>query len=381
MKLKISAPTILICISAVFSVISLVLYTKKPAEQVISASKQNLWVIYNPYFGNPAIDGKYIGWRYLRNSFPEEWMEPPLNPAIHLFPQRGLYSTHDKSILEDQFKELSEMGVSGVIVQWIGFNKTTQVNNEDVNFVPKTIELMLDVAGRYNIGISVLLQSYEYRRNTSVYDSLNYILSNFSSHQSYLKYEGKPVVFIYDPHDLEDLFWSIIKTRETYNPFYVGTFSKKSQIAESVETDMDALFTWFAANRSESSEYNKWKQMYREIEEHGIKFIPGVCPGFDEAHMNVGFGNMRASSTRLGGDSYKRMWEAAIRNNDGIIIINSYNGFSDASNIEPAISTAEKKYTDSLWTSESGKPNDFIEITKQMMKNWRIALEKRKKFQ
>lgn len=370
MGLKKNIPSILITIAAIFSILSFISYSMKP-KKIANVKPLNTWILYYATFGNPSIDKKFIGWRYKKNKYWDDWYEPPVSAPLGLFPQRGLYSTHDKLIIEDQFKEMSEAGINGVIVQWIGFNKTTDNNNEDVDFVPNTIKLMLESSERYNIKIGVLLQSYERRTNTSIYNSLEYILTNLSSHPQYLKYEGRPVIFIYDPHDVEDLFWSILKTRENYNPFYIGTFSNSYQVGEAVETAIDGLYTFFSANFSESSRFSNWKRFSNELKDRDLVFIPGVCPGADESRLDIGWGSKAQKCSRNNGEEYKKMWQAAIKtaHDSNIIVINSYNGFIDGTNIEPSIELYGRESTAESWSSKKD-PQLYLQITKQMIQKW-----------
>ena len=323
---------------------------------------KNVWALYNPLYGNPGKDGKFIGWRYKKSKYWSNWYEAPLNISSKLYPKKGLYSTHDKTILSLQMQELVDVGINAIIVQWKGFNRSSIYNDETPLFPEESISMILEAAIPYNIQVGVLLQSYEWRSNSSIASDLEYVLKNWSSHKQYLKYDNRPVVFIYDPHDCHNVYYPMEQQKKVYNPFYIATFAEEKHIALAVEAGFDAVFTFSPIKSfSKASDIANWNYYHNECRMRDIIFIPAVSPGFNEIQTDS---SSRISAERDGGEMYKSIWEASLKNNDGIIIINSYNNWQELNNIEPAINRKNYEFTNKTWTGPNGKPEDFLTITK-----------------
>ena len=329
---------------------------------------KTVWALYNPLYGNPGNDGKFIGWRYKKSKYWDNWYEAPLNISSKIYPKKGLYSTHDKTILDLQMQELVDIGVAGIIVQWKGYNRSTIYNDEPPLYPEETISLLLEAAIPYNIKVGVLLQSYEWRSNSSIGSDLEYVLKNWSSHKQYLTYNDRPVIFIYDPHECHNVYYPMEKQKKYYNPFFVATFSKQEHISLAVESGFDAVFTYSAFKSfSKVSDPSNWDFYHKDCVDREILFIPAVTPGFDEIQSDSA---LRFKISRNGSETYKTTWESSLKNNDGIIIINSYNNWQELTNIEPAIYRQNYEFTNNTWSGSDGHSDDFLTITKQYISNF-----------
>ena len=62
---------------------------------------------------------------------------------------------------------------------------------------------------------------------------------------------------------------------------------------------------------------------------------------------------------------YDSMWKSAIDAQSDIIVINSFNGWLDSTEIEPAFSRPGYEFNENIWSGPQGKPNDYLISTKK----------------
>ena len=334
----------------------------------INLNEKHVWAFYVPIWGNPIFDGNYTGWKRKKNKYMPKYIEPPFQMSSKLFPQLGLYSTNDPSLLRQHFNMISEIGIDGLIIQWNGINRTDDSALDINGRTENIINLILNISLEFNIKIGIQLQLYEHRSNSSVYDDLNYIFENFSNHKSYLKFENKPIIFIYDQHETENIFSSIYLHRIKQKPFYLfGSFVQNSNIISAMENGFDGVYTYFASeNLKVSSKHSNWNSLKDYCIERGMYFIPTVGPGYDDSNWNDWGHESKRSRER--GSHYERMWQSANNNHQNIILINSFNSWAEGTQIEPAINKNGFEFNEERWTNKNGKSNDFLEITLRWVK-------------
>ena len=343
-------------------------------KKVSALPEKQVWALYNPLFGNPTTDSQYIGWRYRKSKWANDYYEAPTNVPIKIFPQKGLYSTHDKSVIDEQMKEINAVGINALVVLWDGFNRTDLRHGNPNMFAEETISMLLDAGESHGVKVCVMIKNYQSRTEETIEKDIEYVATNLSTHKQYLRYNNRPVIFIYDPHACDTVYKAIEKQRKGLNPYFIGTFSQLQHVAEDVESDFDAVYTYFPVNsQTYSSKASKWGIMKKECENRGINFIPGVGTGLEEFQTDD---VVQRTKSRKGGKNYKEMWESAITSNNGIVVINSYNNWLDGTNIEPAVNKEGYEFDDEHWSGKKGGPDDFLEMTKEYIKKFHTTTEK-----
>jgi len=354
--------------------VSVLIYSFHNVRDVIpevNIQQKSVWALYNPYWGNNITDGSYVGWRRKKMSYMPDYYEPPNSISTVLYPQLGLYSSHDPSLIRQHLYMMFQSGIDGVIIQWNGFNRTDPSTNLTDTYDERAIMLMLDAAEEFNIGVAVQIQLYDRRSNESLYNDINYAFSHFISHPSYLKHDDRPVIFIYDQYETDKLYLTIETLRLEKPKFLVfGTFTTQSQLIIALENDFDGIYTYFASeNMNYPSRIDGWPSLQNHTHERGMVFIPTVGPGYSDEKITDWSRESRRS--RDNGKHYDRMFKAAIGSNDGIIIINSFNNWLEGTNIEPAIERRGFDFDDYKWV-KGGAPDEFLKKTKmwvQLFKN------------
>jgi len=323
--------------------------------------EKQVWCLYLGVFGNPVKDGRWVHWRIRLNKYYGDYFEPPGRLGTFLYPQMGLYSSHDISTLRHHCSMMKEAGIDSVILQWWGTNSSEELDEDAEGFSDKTFALLLDVVGEFGLKAGIQIQPYNGRSNSSLASDIMYILTNYSTHESYLKVGGRPVIIVYEPHGIEGVnaVQSVFKDRA----FMIASIIDKEHIGFALEDGFDGIYTYFASEGSTwGSNISNWNIISSDCQTRGLVFIPAVAPGYNDEKINHwGRGSKR---NRESGRYYERMWNGAIDVNPSIVVINSFNHWYEGSMIEPAISRSGMEFSDDSWSGKKGNPEDFLLLTK-----------------
>lgn len=340
-------------------------------ETIVFKQQENLtkqvMIEYIGKYGNPIVDSKWVTWRHKLFKYSENYDEPPNHLATQLFPHLGLYSSHDFSLLRHHCAVLYGIGVDSIILQWWGKNHTDEIENNDVaGFTDTTLELLLDAANEFGIKVLVQIPSYQSRSNQSVYDDLKYLHQKYFNHPSYMRIDNKPVVIVYDPHLIDNLFRTILtlNSRDSISCYFIASVSEKYHVGTAYEDGFDSIFTYFASEASTwCSNISNWKSLKKDCKERGINFIPTVGPGYND--QKIERWNRENIRNREAGNYYERMWRAAVKVNPSIVVINSFNHWFEGTQIEPALERPGYIFNDDLWAGPRSSNEAFLKLTKK----------------
>ena len=144
---------------------------------------------FYPWYGTPFFSGQWRHWN-------EAGHDPDITNALGFrdigttdYPYPDVYDSTDELRIEWQFELANRAGISGFIVSWWGINsfeddalkKIFEVA-QDTNTPPK-IAIYYEIVPGLNIG--------------NVISDITYIKENYFGMKNYLKYNGKPVIFVY----------------------------------------------------------------------------------------------------------------------------------------------------------------------------------------
>ncbi|EAY02934.1 glycoprotein endo-alpha-1,2-mannosidase, putative [Trichomonas vaginalis G3] len=325
-------------------------YTKIP---------KGVWILYSGTFGNPENDSRWIHWRYPKGEYSNDWYEPPLNVPSLTYPQLGLYSSHDESVIRTHCQQISEAGIEAIILCWWGKNSTDRFLDDTDGYSDKTMELLLKIAPEFKLKVGIQIQPHQKRNATVVVEEIQYILDKYATNPNYLTVNKRPVIIIYEFFSIKDAKLTCNQFKN--NPYIIGSVTQKSDIASNLENCMEAMFTYFAAiDTTWSSKTKEWEGVSKDVRSRGLAFIPGIGPGHDRGkvdHWN------KAERSRESGKYYRDRWEDAIRVKADTIIINSFNNWVDNSHIEPAVNRSGFEFSHRSW-AEANNPDLYLEITR-----------------
>ncbi len=151
--------------------------------------KPGLLAFYYPWYGTPYFSGQ---WRH--------WNEAGHNPDVINslgfrdigttdYPYPDVYDSNDTMRIAWQLDLARRAGIDGFIVSWWGIN----------SFEDNALKKVLAVDGETQAPLKIALY-YEIVPGQNIADTISditYINSNYFGLKNYLKYQGKPVLFVY----------------------------------------------------------------------------------------------------------------------------------------------------------------------------------------
>ena len=322
---------------------------------------KQVWALYLGIYGNNVTDGRWVTWRRKCYDWKRNYYDPPSSIPSFLYPQLGLYSSHDKNTIRAHFQMLSNAGVDAILYQWWSFNSTEGYEEENNGFSDKTVPLLLEVGEEFGIKVAIEIQPYRNRNITLINEDIKGILEKYAKHKTYLRLNGRPVIVIYEPASIPALKLNYSDFQET--PYIIGTITESEHLGYNVEQNFDGMFT-FGANDFQvwSTNRTNWPKLRQDINSRGSIFVAAVAPGHNNAKIESW---NKVERKRKGMKYYDDMWKSAIDAKSDIIVINSFNGWLDSTEIEPAYPRPGYEFNEDVWSGKDGKPTDYLIAAKK----------------
>ncbi len=247
------------------------------------------------------------------------------------------YSSQDPNVLRQQIARAKDLGIDGFLVNYYGPRR---------EFLDKAYALMQDAA--YHNGFKVAML-YDQALDApgaateavivdlqSAYD--HYIGQwGAKSRDAYLRYNGRPVIFIYPHNDSVD--WN--QVRKAVNTwadppllFYTNPYSK-------YQANFDGFFPWVQPGKAGwARDGSNWGQdylenFYREMQKRPDKLLAGaVWPGFDDSKAS--WGQNRKMDPRCGRTfaDTMRIFQQQAQGRAPFLVIETWNDHEEGSGIE-----------------------------------------------
>ncbi|OHT17037.1 glycoprotein endo-alpha-1,2-mannosidase [Tritrichomonas foetus] len=336
-----------------------------------SKTGKQVWIFYSGWWGGENDNPKWAHWRTsLENYFPAI-IDPSVNYGWTLFPKFGLYSSHDESLLRQHLRIIQSCKIDAIIFDWWGLHQSDYYEVNSSDFTTQTLKLLFNLASDYNIKIGVCIQTYANRTKDTVMNDILFLKDNFWNHPSMLKIFNRPVLVIPQHSPIEDIHLTIAELDKLkINPFLISSVTSRNNIGSIVEDGFDALLSYYGSPAlSWISNSTHWEFMKSDAIERGITFIPTVSPGF--FNQRIFDKAVHIAGDREAGKTYNFSWENAISINPQIVTINSFNNWTDATNIEPPIERGEKIFDDYNWLGKNTSSFGFIELTKYWISQYK----------
>ena len=294
--------------------------------------KENLVLaFYYPWYGTPEISGY---WRH--------WNEGGHNPdygkggtrdigaSHHPYPE--VYDSSSEELIEKHFRTAEKCGIDGFIVSWWG--KET--------FEDTVFRKLFEVAEekKFRIKLSPYYEEIPEKGIDGVLKDL-YYLSEFFARENFLKWNGKPVIFVYGRAIFPGWSLPMVSWKKVINSFpqviFVGdlmTYFLSPLLVRALINDgfsgvhiynplLDILFIGDIGS------------LYRKFVETGrtknLISALTVIPGYDD--RNIGRENPYFVD-RKGGALYRELWEKALIAKPDWILITSFNEWHEGTEIE-----------------------------------------------
>ncbi len=261
----------------------------------------------------------------------DSWSSPVLEDHP-LFPD----SSGDTEAISRHVNWAQQYGIHGFISSWWGSG-----NYRDANFAK-----LLTAAEGSDFRATIYFETLGERFRTAqdVTHQLEYVLDSYSDHPNFLRYRGRPVVFLYavehvarNPGQTPLQTWQAILDQiradgydavwlgQTFDPSYLEVFDGLHAYGF-YAPDMAEVYS------SVSGQVRTYQFLQDPNAERKI-WAPAVMPGYDDDLLG------RPGSwylDRAGGDAYGFTFQAAIQSQADWIVITSFNEWWEHTHIEPS---------------------------------------------
>ena len=282
---------------------------------------------------------------------PNGWDEVDTNKHVIAktarYPVKGAYRSDDAAVIDWHIDQAKAHGITGFVVSWFG--KADQQTDG-------TLALLVDRAEKKDFKIAVYWENQRdggaLMRQFAV-DDLSYIVERYGKSKAFLKVDGKPVIFMYGRvvYQTPVALWSEIVQGVRAR---AGDFTL---IADGYQTSYAYLFdglhtydpaglspdTWNNLRPENLSSLRAWAASHYEkgvkiAREYGRIACVMVTPGCDARKAY----KIKEQSDRLDGQTYRTLWDEALKAQADWVLITSWNEWPEGTEIEPSLELGDK---------------------------------------
>jgi hypothetical protein len=253
-------------------------------------------IFYYSWYSTEPRDGAYGHWT--QNNRPA-----PFQIASNFFPARGVYSSSDPVVVRAQMREIRSAGVDEVILSWWG---TGSVEDQRVPAV-------LKAARAEHLTVALHIEPYGGRSPATVAADI-----------TRFRPLGITDFYVYEPLLSPAVDWAVANAGLSGVRIFAGT-----GLAGFAATGrFTGVYTYDIVRYRPSS----FGRICAQARVQHLLCAPSVGPGFD-ARRSTGASTVEP---RLRGQTYDRMWRAALDAAPDMVTVTSYNEWHEGTQIEPA---------------------------------------------
>lgn len=302
-------------------------FLKERSGKRIESAPKKVLAFYYTWYGTPERHGRWFHWEGVRPEAHE------IASSTH-YPALGAYDSHDPATIDAHISQAMEHGIDGFIATWWGRG----------TFDDRAFAAVLERARGKDFALTVYWETApgvgrdQIERASS---DLQYIIEKYGSHPNFLKLSGKPVIFVYGRvmgqvglAEWREIFAETI--RRCPGGFLLiadGYTETNARIFDGVHTYN--ICGW-VQGKSEEELRTASRAHFREAVELARKAGKISCvtviPGYDDTKIR----KPGLKADRMGGATYRILWEEAIAASPDWILITSWNEWHEGSEIEPS---------------------------------------------
>lgn len=277
---------------------------------------------------NPLVLAFYYTWFDENTWTPEKVSDFPVT----------LYNSRDRETVVRHIAQAQEAGIDAFVVAWYG--PRAEDNQTEAN-----LALMLEVADgtAFHVSVEFGPDSPFIQSQQDVVDALRHVLQVHAQYPSFLRVEGRPVIFFWRldsiplaPGQTPLEAWQAV--RDQVDPDHESIW-----IAEGVEVAYQQVFDGhhlysIAWSQDISDTLNDWGNTIRRYNaQHGTDklWVATVMPGYNDLKTGRADAFLRE---REGGQFYRDTWQAAMDSGADWVVITSWNEWVEGSQIESSVS-------------------------------------------
>jgi len=234
------------------------------------------------------------------------------------------YTSTDANVTARQIEQAKSANIDAFVSAWYG--PSTQFNQTETN-----LRALLNLATQKSFGIGVLFETAGpfFHNAGDVQSAIASLLATHAKQPSYLKWNGKPVVFFWAQNQYSRATWQSIRAQVDPNHSTIW-------IAEGFDMSLLGVFDGgYLYNIAWAGDVGATEQQWASrVRAAGGQWVGTVMPGWDDIRLVERGG--RYARSREGGAWYARTWAGAASTNPDWIVITSWNEFVENTYIEPS---------------------------------------------
>jgi hypothetical protein len=255
------------------------------------------------------------------------------------------YSSQDPVVLRKQMDEAKNMGISGFVVDWYGDREP---------FLDHSYALLQSIASEKNFHIAMMYdETDEENPQVATEDTLaafdkfhdRYLGPNSAGRQSYVTYNGRPVIFIFPKGGHTD--WQRVRASvDHWNPAPLLIYENPSNVYASA---FDGFYAWISPGKQGwAADGSRWGEDYlrdfyhRMQSKYPDKIAVGTAwAGFDDSKASWGLN--RHISQRCG-DTFVDTLKLARENANPplpFLLIATWNDYEEGTAIERGLAKCD----------------------------------------
>ncbi len=310
----------------------------EPIKVALRESLQDLrrkvFAFYYPWYGNPkGPSGRAFHWSRTSNTIRNSANQPLLGP----------YDSFDEGVIRTHILMAKQAGIDGFIVSWWGPG----------TFEDEALGIILGVAEEEEFSISIYYETVRYFPGPEkMISELDYLVSKYCIHPSFLKEDDEPVIFVYIPEydDRDTEWWLAVRNaveRDNGPITLIGDHDEPdlSNAFEAFHTYnyLGDDFTPYYSDVQErvslgitginATEYIALMKTEENITLDKKMFFVTASPGFDTTDWE----SPGMFIDREEGDRYGMNWDAAVSLEAHTVLLTSYNEWHEGTELEPSV--------------------------------------------
>ncbi len=257
------------------------------------------------------------------------------------------YSSQDRVVLEKQIDKAKQLGIAGFVVNWYG---------ERDQFEDKAYTLMQEVAAAKDFKVAIMYDEDDSDPATvtdAVLRDLQYAYDRYIGPQaivpreSYLRYEGRPMIFIFPKSGKTD--WN--RVRQTTNSWADPPLLLYKGVNQQYAKDFDGFYVWVGPGKQGwQANGSDWGQQHLDdfyqtmLTKYPDKIVVGgAWPGFNDSKASWSLNRKMSSRCGRTLDDTLRMFRRYYNEQRPLpfLMIETWNDYEEGTAIENGVDTCK----------------------------------------